>query len=169
MKAIVYESATGNTKKYAELLGQETGLPVYEHKEAANHLSKQDEIIYMGWLCAGMVKGYKKALKNYDVKAVCGVGMRRASQEALNDMVKANNISGVKAFCLQGGYNGSKLHGLKKLAMNIMGKAILKQIDNKENKTDEDLETIDMIKNDRSFASVENLAPVISWLKQTSA
>lgn len=86
MKAIVFESKTGNTKSYAEILGQKTGLPVYHHKEASKHLNKQDEIIYMGWLFASSVKGYKKAAENYNVKAVCGVGMRRACEEALKDI-----------------------------------------------------------------------------------
>lgn len=34
MKAIVYISNTGHTKKYAELIGEKTGLPVYELSEA---------------------------------------------------------------------------------------------------------------------------------------
>ncbi len=165
MKAIVFESKTGNTKKYAELLGQKTGLPVYEHKEAHKHLTKQDEIIYMGWLFASGIKGFEKASKNYNVKAVCGVGMRRASEVALKEMVERNKISDLKSFYLQGGYDGSKLRGLNKLLMNMMSKIIMKEIDKKEVKTDEDLETINMINNGRSFASVENLAPVLEWLK----
>ncbi|MGI6622334.1 MAG: flavodoxin domain-containing protein [Acetivibrionales bacterium] len=167
MKAIVFESKTGNTKKYAELLGQETGLPVYEHKEASKHLNQQDEIIYMGWLFASGIKGYQKALKNYNIKAVCGVGMRRTSEEAIKDMVERNKISGLKAFYLQGGYDGSKLRGINKLMMNMMSKIVLREIEKKEVKTDEDLETIDMINNGKSFASVENLAPVLEWLKQS--
>lgn len=164
MKAIVFESKTGNTKKYAELLGQETGLPVYEHKEAARHLEKHDEIIYMGWLFASGIKGFKKALKSFNVKAVCGVGMRRASEEAMKDMAAKNNLSGIKTFYLQGGYNGSRLRGLNKLMMNMMSKVIMKEIEKKGVKTDEDLEIVDMIFNGRSFASVENLGPVLDWL-----
>lgn len=164
MKAIVFESATGNTKKYAELLGQKLGIPVYERKDAAKHLDKQDEIIYMGWLFASGIKGYQKAIINHNVKAVCGVGMRRASEEAVKDMVERNKTSGLKAFYLQGGYDGSKLRGLNKLMMKMMSKIILKEIDKKEVKTDEDLETIDMINNGRSLVKEENLAPILGWL-----
>lgn len=166
MKAIVFESYTGNTKKYAELLGQKTGIPVYEHKEASKHLGKNDEIIYMGWLFASSVKGYKKASKNYNVKAVCGVGMRRSSDEAYNDMVKSNKIDGTKAFYLQGGYDGNKLRGIYKLMMKMMSKVLLNMIEKKETKTDEDLETIDMINNGRSLVKEENLAPVLEWIEQ---
>jgi len=168
MKAIVFESKTGNTKKYAEMLGQKAGLPVYEHKEASRHLSKQDEIIYMGWLCASSVKGYKKAAEKYNVKAVCGVGMMRACEEALRNMVERNNISGPEAFYLQGGYDEKKLTGIYKLLMKIFSKVLLKQLEDKKFKTDEELETIDMIKNGRSLVKEENLAPILEWLNKVS-
>ncbi|MGI6084871.1 MAG: hypothetical protein ACOYIF_05435 [Acetivibrionales bacterium] len=165
MKAIVYESNTGNTKKYAEMLGQKTGLPVYEHKEASRHLGVNAEIIYMGWLFASTIKGYKKASKNYTVKAVCGVGMRRSCEEAVKDIVEKNHISDTKAFYLRGGYDSKKLHGIYKFMMNMMSKTVLKQLVNKENKTDEDLESIDMINNGKSFVNEENLAPILEWFK----
>jgi len=166
MKAIVFESKTGNTKKYAEILGQKTGLPVYEHKEASRYLDANDEIIYMGWLCASIIKGYKKAAEKYNVKAVCGVGMMRAGEEALRNMVERNNISGPEAFYLQGGYDGKKLTGIYKLLMMLFSKALLKQLESKESKTDEDLETIDMINNGKSLVKEENLAPVLEWLNK---
>ena len=56
-----------------------------------------------------------------------------------------------------------------KPVMNIMANSILKKLESKEIKTDEELETVDMIKNGRSFASTENLAPVLGWLKQASS
>jgi menaquinone-dependent protoporphyrinogen IX oxidase len=165
MKAIVFESKTGNTKKYAEILGQKTGLPVYDHKGSSRHLNKQDEIIYMGWLFASGIKGYEKAAKNYDVKAVCGVGMRRPSDEAVKDMVGRNHISGPKVFYFQGGYDVNKLSGIYKFMMKMMSKVILKEIEKKETKTDEELESIDMINNGRCLVKEENLVPIIEWLK----
>ena len=33
------------------------------------------EIIYLGWIMAGGIKGYKESEKLYKVCAVCGVGM----------------------------------------------------------------------------------------------
>ncbi|NLX63483.1 MAG: hypothetical protein GX022_01695 [Clostridiaceae bacterium] len=153
-------------KKNAEILGQKTGLPVYEHEDALKHLGQQDEIIYMGWLCASSIKGYKKAAEEFKVKAVCGVGMRRPGEEALRDMVRRNNISGPKAFYLQGGYDEKKLTGIYKLLMKIFTKALLKQLEKKEFKTDEELETIDMIKNSRSLVKEENLVPILEWINK---
>ncbi|MFR3493953.1 MAG: hypothetical protein ACLTTJ_09215 [Blautia sp.] len=33
------------------------------------------EIIYMGWIMAGKIKGYPEAARKYRIQAVCGVGM----------------------------------------------------------------------------------------------
>ena len=63
MKAIVYTSSTGHTTEYAKILGEKTGLPVYALNEALKQLSNGIEIIYLGWLFANGIKGYKKAAK----------------------------------------------------------------------------------------------------------
>jgi hypothetical protein len=81
MKAIVYTSKTGSTKRYAEMLSAETGLPAYALDGAGKKLAKGSEIIYMGWIMANSVKGYKKAAGRYAVRAVCAVGMGRPKTE----------------------------------------------------------------------------------------
>ena len=72
-EAIVYTSNTGYTAEYARMLGESTGLPVYDLNAAAAQLKPGTEILYLGWLMAGAVKGYKAAAKRYRVCAVCGV------------------------------------------------------------------------------------------------
>lgn len=74
-------------------------------------------------------KRIQKAAENYNVKAVCGVGMRRACEEALKDMVERNQISDTIAFYLQGGYDVNKLNGIYKFLMKMMSKVILKEIE----------------------------------------
>ena len=75
MKAIVYTSNTGHTAKYAKMLGEKTSLPVYALGEAKKQLSSGTEIIYLGWLFANGIKGYKKAAKKYKISAICAVGL----------------------------------------------------------------------------------------------
>ena len=60
MEAIVYTSNTGTTKEYAELLGSKLSLPVYSLNEAKTNLKADSEIIYLGWIMASSIKGYKK-------------------------------------------------------------------------------------------------------------
>lgn len=89
ISAIVYTSHTGHTKEYADLLGRKTGLSVYDLKEARLTLPQGSEIIYLGWLMAGSVKGYAAAKKRFSVKAVCGVGMAPDASQ-LKDILKVN-------------------------------------------------------------------------------
>ena len=75
MKAIIYTSNIGSTAEYAQLLGNELNLPVHSLQQAKNKVLSGSEIIYLGWIMAGGIKGYKEAAKLYKVRAVCGIGM----------------------------------------------------------------------------------------------
>lgn len=89
IKAIVYTSNTGYTKEYAELLSKKSGLPMYSLNEANKALSKDTEIIYLGWLMASILKGYKKAAKRYKIAAVCGVCLGSTGSQ-LDSVSKSN-------------------------------------------------------------------------------
>ena len=73
--AIVYTSNTGHTRKYALLLGEQIGLPLFSLDEAKSQLSGGSPVIYLGWLHASHVKGYAKAARRFDLRAVCAVGL----------------------------------------------------------------------------------------------
>ena len=65
ISAIVYTTNTGTTKTYAEMLGEQIHLPVYALAEAKKKLEKGTTILYLGWIMAGSVKGYKEADKYF--------------------------------------------------------------------------------------------------------
>ena len=90
MKVIVYTSNTGHTAEYSKILGAKIGLPVYALKEAKKKLQKGTEIIYLGWLFANNIKGYKKATKRYKISAICAVafGNRENTIEAMERIDK---------------------------------------------------------------------------------
>ena len=89
MKAIIYTSNIGSTAEYAQLLGKELNLPVHSLQKAKNKVPAGSEIIYLGWIMAGGIKGYKKAAKLYKVCVVCGVGM---GQTGTHEEYKSWNI-----------------------------------------------------------------------------
>lgn len=60
ISAIVYTSNSGYTAEYARMLGELTGLPVYDLHRVSDP-QPQREVIFLGWLMAGNVKGYAKA------------------------------------------------------------------------------------------------------------
>ena len=87
MKAIIYTSNTGSTAEYAQLLGKELNLPVHSLQKAKNKVPAGSEIIYLGWIMAGGIKGYNEAAKLYKVRAICGIGMGK--KDKLSDKSKS--------------------------------------------------------------------------------
>ena len=165
IKAIVYVSETGHTKKYAGILGENVGLPVCELKTAVKELPKNAEIIYLGWLMAGAVKGYKKAIKWFDIQAVCGVGMADGDAQ-LADMRKANHFpEDLPVFYLQGGFELEKLHGIYKLMMQTMKKTVGKGLSDKQNRTPEEDGMLNLMLHGGDTVSADRLDAVFSWYK----
>ena len=165
MKAIVYQSNSGHTQRYAELFSAKSGLPVFELKDASQNIAKGDDIIFFGWICAGSMPGFSKAAKKYSVRAFCAVGMGRPDGKQIFDLAKKYNFTSDNAFYLQGGFDFRKLHGIYKFMMSTLSKFMGPSLEKKEDKTDEEIEILTMLKDGRDFVREENLAPVLSWLK----
>jgi hypothetical protein len=165
MKAIVYKTNTGSTKRYADMLAKETGLPVYELCEAVKKLEKSSEIIYLGWLMAGSIKGYKKALKQFKPLAVCAVGIAFPTEEYKAQLKKINKIEGANLYLMQGSYDINKLRGLNKLAMKMMSSAMCKKLEAKADKTEQELKEYEIYKNGCDLVSPDNLKNIIAWYK----
>lgn len=165
MKAIIYKSNSGFTKKYAEILSAKTGIPVYEIKEGIKKLDSGSEIIYMGWIMAGKIAGYKKVVSKFSVKAVCAVGMAAFSEKYQDETKTQNSIVDSELFYLQGGFDMNKIHGIYKFMMKTMIKAMKPKIEKKEIKTQEDLDILEMAGPGKDCVKEENLNGVIQWIK----
>lgn len=163
--SIVYTSNTGYTAEYARLLGEKTGLPVYSLAEAEQKLAAGNRVIYLGWLMAGKVQGYKKAAKRYKVQAICGVGMGGTGSQ-LQEVRKANAIpEKTPLFTLQGGFDIQKLSGVYKLMMTIMVRTAGKGLAEKQDRTPDEDVMLEMLTQGGSRVSAENLAEVLAWVE----
>lgn len=162
MKAIIYTSNTGYTEQYAKMLGGKLGLPVYALKDAPETLNGT-EIIYLGWLMAGNIRGYKKAAKTYKVSAVCGVGMGKDGSQ-LDEARKQNSVpESVALFTLQGGFDFTKLRGIYKFMMNTMKRTVGKKFASKPDKTSDEADMLDLLQNGGSRVNEGSLTPLLEW------
>ncbi|MGN0788434.1 MAG: flavodoxin domain-containing protein [Christensenellales bacterium] len=166
MQAVVYTTNTGHTQEYAQILGTELGLPCYDLKQAKNSLPSGAEIVYLGWIMAGNVQGLKKALRRYDVKAVCAVGMSGNDSQLKEMYDKYRFLEDTPLFYLQGGMEYQKLRGLYKFMIGTIKKVMGKKLEAKEDKTQEEQEMLDLIVNGRSTVSKENLREVLAYLNK---
>ena len=116
-------------------------------KIKASELQKYDTVIYGGYIMANMVFGYNK-IKPLNLKnlVVFGVGMTVPSEETAKRIAEQNEIPQEQFFYFEGGYNPKKVGFLKKMMMNM----IKKSIEQKEEKTKEDIHMLE------SFKGVDN-------------
>ena len=163
IKAIVYTSNTGYTAEYAKILGEETGLPYYSLNKTSRELGKGDSIIYLGWLMAGSVKGYREAEAKYSIAAVCGVGMS-APDSNLEEVKKANKFPDkLPVFTLRGGYSPEKLRGIMKFTMKAFTKRVIKELSKKTKRTNEEDIMLNLMLHGGNFVSKDNLKEVLDW------
>ena len=163
MDAIIYTTNTGSTERYAKLLAQETGLSAYSLTEAKKVVPARADVIYLGWVSAGAVKGYTKAAKRYHIRAVCAVGMGQTGTQT-DDVRKKSAISAdIPLFTLQGNFDVKKLHGVYRPMMEIMVKTVGKALAEKSDRTPEEDDMLDMMRCGGERVKEENLGAVLDW------
>ena len=163
MNAIIYTTNTGSTERYARLLAGQTGLPAYSLAEARKTISAGAEIIYLGWIMAGAVKGYAAAAKRYRVCAVCGVGMGRTGTQTDSVRKKTAVPAQIPVFTLQGNFDVKKLHGIYRPMMEIMVKTAGRSLAEKSDRTPEEDGILDMMLHGGERVRAENLSTVLDW------
>ena len=163
MNAIIYTTNTGSTEHYAKLLAHETGLPVYSLAEAKKAVFVGAEVIYLGWIMAGSVKGYAAAARRYKVRAVCGVGMGQTGTQTDSVREKTAVPTNIPVFTLQGNFDVKKLHGIYRPMMGLMVKTAGKSLAAKEDRTPEEDDMLDMMLHGGERVKFDNLRAILDW------
>lgn len=167
ISAIVYTSNSGYTAEYARMLGELTGLPVYDLHRVSDP-QPQREVIFLGWLMADNVMGYAKASRFYKVRAVCQVGMGPATRTASDRLRQKLKLGPeVQVFTLQGGFDIRRLHGPYKWIMQVKCREIRRNLESKESLTPAQQLTYDMAAKGASAVKQENLTEIVNWYKTT--
>lgn len=157
VKAIVYTTNTGHTLEYARMLSKRLNVPYYSVNEAKAKLNEDDEIIYLGWVCASRISGLSNVRTKYNINCVGAVGLYPYDENNIDMMKKANGLN-EPLFYLRGGLDYTKLKGIKRLVLQMVGKVMGKG-DKPENK-----EMAEIFKNGVNFVSEKNLDPIIKHI-----
>lgn len=158
IKAIIYQSKTGHTKEYAENLSKELKLPCYSIKDAKQKVNKQEEIIYLSWIRATSLVGYKKINKKYKIWCIGAVGAYPKSDEYTKQLKEYNHIT-QELFYLRGGINYEKLNKLYQKILKLVGKAITL-----ENPRDKEMSRL--FEKGGNFVNSKQLKPMIEYIKE---
>lgn len=155
---IVYESNTGHTEKYANMLAEKLNLESIPLKQ---YKIDSEPIIFLGWIFANNIQGYKKVRDKANIKCTIAVGMTPPAKQNNSEIIKINNVYG-EFFYLQGGVDYTKLKGIKRFMLKMVAESVIK-----ENKP-EDKELIDIFLNGGNNVKEENLSEIIAYLTNYS-
>lgn len=162
---IVYQSNTGFSLQYAQMLGQAEKLKVFSLDEAKGNVSSQEEVFFFGGLTAGHINGLDRARKSFHVVAVCGVGMSAPSMSVLTTMSKANYLSGTEVFYLQGGWAPEKVGWFKRRMVGMVTRSTRKALEAKgSRRTKEEEAQLAFLVRGGSMVAFEHLRPIREWL-----
>ena len=157
--AIVYTSKSGFTRQYAHILGKELKLPVYSLEDALYGLGQYSPILYLGWIHASHIQGYRKAAKRIVVCAICGVGLCDTGT-LQQEVRKATAIpEAVPLFTLQGGFDRGKLKGMDKILISMLTKGL----SSKQPRTEQEDRMLQLLQTDGCYVSKDNLEAVLDW------
>lgn len=161
---IVYASNTGYTKQYAEIVSKNAKIDAFPVDDIP--ADRVNEVtIFMGWVMAGKVVGYKKA-KEAGCKILCvvAVGMSPESPSQVKT-IKAGlkKEPYMDVYYVQGGYDFKKLKGINKLLMAIKGKEIKARFDGMSEAEKRENATYRMITEGYSVVSEDRAAQVVAW------
>lgn len=162
--AVVYTSSMGHSKRYASMISEKLGLPMYELIEASRSLEKGSSIIYVGWLFANRVKKYKKAARRYTICTVCAVGLcdTATMKDEVRDAFKIPD--NIQLFTVQGGIDKTKLHGVNNLLIRMLLSGLSKQ----ENRTPQDQRIYELLREDADYVCEDNLKEMFEYYEAIS-
>lgn len=163
MEAIVYESNTGFTKQYAEMLAEAVHLPALPLAEAVGKLPRGSEVFFLGWVCGGKITGLPVASKRFLVEGAAAVGIVFPHPDVVLELQKANKLS-CPLFYLQGGVEPKKLGYFKRKILSM----IAQNLERQEEKTAAVWDLADTLRIGGSYVSQANIEPIVSWMKNYS-
>ena len=165
-KAIVYTSNTGHTAAYASLLSERIDRPAYTLDEAVKMLPKGCPIIYMGWIMAGKVKGYRKAERRFDVRVACGVGMSPGGMNA-DRLRKATAIKDdIDLYAIPGGFELNKLSGMTYSMMKKTTRKVADDLRAKPNRTPDEEELLMLMTRGAALIDPARLDRLVNWYRE---
>ena len=165
IEAIVYTSNTGNTGQYAQMLAARTGLPVYSAKDAETALPQGASVIYMGWIRASVIVGYREAAARYAIVCVLAVGMGETGGQLVELRRKNGLAESLPLFTMQGGLFPSKLRGMNAFMINFSRRKAIKVLKAERKRTEAQNAMLIMLSKGASFVQEKHLQKPLFWLQ----
>ena len=162
---IVYNSKTGHTRQYAEMLAKATKCKIFSLQEAQGALPEGEPVLFLGWLMAGHISGIDQAVRRWDVRCAVAVGMSPPAKDVLATISRANYVPNSPVFYLQGGWAPKKVGWFQRRAVNAVTRSTRKTLLSKSSRTEQEQAYLNMLLHGGSFVEYQNLRPIQEWME----
>lgn len=170
--AVIFNSQTGFTKRYAQWIAEAAGADCLELSDAKKKsMEEYEAIVFGGWACAGGISklGWLKSHMNQwaDKRLIvfC-VGASPMESPEVEPAIKRNfseeEMRKVRVFYCPGGINYEKMPAPSRLMM----KMYIKMLKAKKDKTEADQEAIRYISASYDISDKKYIEPILECLKE---
>ena len=173
---ILYGSQYGSTRRYAEKLSEQSGIPAVSYKDAPALAGKRT-IVYLGGLYAGGALGLAKSLRGFSPQAgqkllLVTVGLadpkapenREKLRASLQGQLPAALLARAKLFHLRGGIDYQKLSFAHRTVMKLLYHSLRKKP--LEQQTAEDLAFLESYGKQVDFTDFAALEPILQAVRE---
>lgn len=169
--AVIYNSQTGFTQRYAQWIAEAAGADCFELSQAkTKDFDDYDAIVFGGWAHGGSItkiNWFKSNLNKWSDKkliAFC-VGASPIDNPEIEPGLKKNfneeELEKVNLFYCPGGFNYEKMSMRSKLMM----KAFITVLKAKRDKSEEEIQRINMISSSYDISDKLYIQPILECLK----
>lgn len=169
---IIYQSLSGNTKKYAEDIGkavEATVLPLKKFK--VKMVKDYDTIVFGGWVMGGTIQGLNKFLVDYDDMKnknviVFSTGMAFPTKEGRAEIINQNllDMYHIRFYQFRGSFDFQHL----KFPYNLVMKNSLRAIKNDPKATADQRYLLELVDKPLEYYDNEKVERMIQVLNQLS-
>ena len=173
---IVYGSQYGSTRRYAEKLSEQTGIPAFSYKDTPA-LSGKKIIVYLGGLYAGGILGLMKTLRGFSLQdgqklILVTVGLADPNEPenqnniraSLQRQLPARLLDRAKVFHLRGGIDYQKLSFGHRTMMKLLYQSLRRTP--LEKQTTENRALIETYEKQIDFTDFGALEPIIREIQR---
>ena len=178
-RIIVYGSRYGSSRRYAEELSGQTGIPAVSYKKAPA-LSDAETIVYLGGLYDGGVPGLEKTLKGLSLRPgqkliIVTVGLadpeerenRKNIRASLQKRLPDELFSRARIFHLRGAIDYEGLNAGHRAMMSLLYRSLCRTPP--EKLTAEDRALMETYGKQVDFTDFGSLEPVIAEIRRGTA
>ena len=159
MTTIFYNTNTGTTRRYAELLSKKTGLPCLPLAEWET--AETDDAVFLGWVFGGEIQGLKQMKETgLILRAVGAVGVMAQDKDTVHEKCCPD----LPFAFLPGAFDLKNLKGMYKLMAGMIVKMIKGKL--KESQSEENEKILGFFENGIDLFDEAALEPLVQLLTE---